>query len=55
MTAERLLFSLNSRLSGVPEVNNLDLDEYTTIVDAIFGVGLSSPVEGNYAELSSMR
>mgnify|MGYP000473710071 CR=1 FL=1 len=37
----------------VPEVNNPQWSEYTTIVDAIFGVGLSRPVEGKYAELIS--
>ena len=31
-----------------PRVHNLILDEYTTIVDAIFGVGLSRPIEGKY-------
>ncbi len=32
-------------------VNNPEWDEYTTIVDAIFGVGLARPIEGRYAEL----
>ena len=36
-----------------PRVHNLILDEYTTIVDAIFGVGLSRPIEGKYGELIS--
>lgn len=35
----------------VPVVNNLKTGEYTTIVDAIFGVGLSRTVEGNYREI----
>lgn len=35
----------------VREVNNPDWDEYTTIVDALFGVGLARPVKGRYAEL----
>lgn len=35
----------------VPIVNNPEWGEYTTIVDAIFGVGLTRPVEGRYAEL----
>lgn len=35
----------------VPVVNNPQWDEYTTIVDAVFGVGLTRPVEGHYAEL----
>lgn len=37
----------------VPVVNNLNLREYTTIVDAIFGVGLARPVEGRYAQIIS--
>lgn len=36
-----------------PRVHNLILNEYTTIVDAIFGVGLSRPIEGKYGELIS--
>lgn len=35
----------------VPVVNNPDWDEYTTIVDAIFGVGLSRPVDGPLKEI----
>ena len=35
----------------VPVVNNLETEEYTTIVDAIFGVGLSRPVEGRYRDV----
>lgn len=31
---------------SVPAVNNPKWDEYTTIVDAMFGVGLSRPIEG---------
>ena len=36
---------------GVPIVKNPDPAEYTTIVDAIFGVGLSRNVEGHYEAL----
>ena len=35
----------------VPLVNNLAAGEYTTIVDAIFGVGLDRPIEGKYREV----
>lgn len=35
----------------VPLVNNLEAGEYTTIVDAIFGVGLDRPIEGRYREV----
>lgn len=35
----------------VPVVMNPDWSEYTTIVDAVFGVGLTRPVEGRYAQL----
>lgn len=38
----------------VPLENNLQPDEYTIIVDALFGVGLSRPVEGRYAEIIHM-
>lgn len=36
---------------GVPVVNNLNFNEYTTIVDAVFGVGLSRDIQGAYQEL----
>ena len=35
----------------VPVVNNPQWREYTTIVDAVFGVGLARPVMGKYKEL----
>lgn len=35
----------------VPFVHNPKWNEYTTIVDAIFGVGLARPVEGRYLEI----
>ncbi|NCB92744.1 MAG: NAD(P)H-hydrate dehydratase [Clostridia bacterium] len=36
---------------GVVHVNNFEPDEYTTIVDAVFGVGLSRDITGKYVEL----
>lgn len=36
---------------GMKISTNLPEREYTTIVDAIFGIGLSRPVEGRYADL----
>ena len=38
-------------LYHVPETNIPDWNEYTTIVDAIFGVGLDRKIEGRYREL----
>ena len=38
----------------VPLEHNLKPDEYTIIVDALLGVGLSRPVEGRYAEIIHM-
>lgn len=53
MTAETASQFQTAEYYRVPRVHNLNLNEYTTIVDAIFGVGLSRPVEGKYAELIS--
>lgn len=36
---------------SVPQVNNPEWAEYTTIVDAIFGVGLAREVRGIYGEI----
>lgn len=36
---------------GVPVVTVTPKDEYTTIVDAVFGVGLNRPVTGTYQEI----
>lgn len=36
---------------GISVVNNFRPDEYTSIVDAVFGVGLSREVTGKYREL----
>lgn len=35
----------------VPMVNNPRYEEYTTIVDAMFGVGLSREIQGNYRKV----
>ena len=37
-----------ARNYGVSIVNKIDFREYTTIVDAVFGVGLSRKVSGSY-------
>lgn len=36
---------------GVPVVNNPRWSEYTTIVDAIFGIGLTREVQGRYSDV----
>lgn len=36
---------------GVRWINNPDYSEYTTIVDALFGVGLSRTITGTYADI----
>lgn len=33
---------------GVREVKNPDFREYTVIIDAIFGIGVSRPLAGEY-------
>ena len=53
MTAETAQQMRAAEYYQVPRVHNLNLNEYTTIVDAIFGVGLSRPVTGKYGELIS--
>ena len=51
MTEETKCQLKAARYYGVLQEHNLRTDEYTTIVDAIFGVGLARPVEGSYARL----
>lgn len=51
MTEETRLQQRIAENYGVPRVNNPRWDEYTTIVDAIFGVGLSRPVTGRMGEI----
>ncbi len=41
-----------AELSGVAIYDNIALEEYTVIVDAVFGIGLSRPLEGKYRELA---
>lgn len=53
MTSETKMQLSIARNYRVPEANNLNLREYTTIVDAVFGVGLARPVEGRYAQIIS--
>ena len=50
MTAETAGQLKTAEYYQVPRVHNLDPDEYTTIVDAIFGVGLDREVGGSYKE-----
>lgn len=48
MTAEtRMQYKIAGNYQ-IPVVNNPAYGEYTTIVDALFGVGLSRPIEGDY-------
>lgn len=51
MTRETVLQYKIATGYHVPEVNNPDWSEYTTIVDAVFGVGLARPIEGHYAKI----
>lgn len=51
MTEETALQWKIARSYHVPRVNNPQWREYTTIVDAIFGAGLSRPIEGNLKNL----
>jgi NAD(P)H-hydrate epimerase len=41
------------RYYGIPILGQADFEEYTTIVDALFGVGLSRATEGQFAEIIS--
>lgn len=36
---------------GIPVVANIPEEEYSLIIDAVFGVGLSRKISGNYAEV----
>lgn len=40
-----------ARNAGVPEYNELDLGHVRVVVDALFGIGLSSPVREPYGEI----
>lgn len=53
MTAQARQQLLIARNCKTEEVHNLYFTEYTTIVDAIFGVGLARPVEGRYGQVIS--
>lgn len=50
MTAETRMQYDIVRKYQIPVVNNPDYGEYTSIVDALFGVGLTRPVEGIYRQ-----
>lgn len=43
-----------ARKIGVRFIEELDIYKYKLIIDAIFGVGLSKPIEGSYAKLVNM-
>lgn len=51
MTEETALQYKIAKNYGVPFVNNLQWHEYTVIVDAIFGVGLTREIQGSYRDL----
>jgi len=36
---------------GVKSVKDIEQNQYTTIIDALFGIGLSQPLSGKYAEV----
>ncbi|WP_312095888.1 NAD(P)H-hydrate dehydratase [Niallia sp.] len=36
---------------GVKSVSDIGINQYTTIVDALFGIGLSRPISGKYLEV----
>lgn len=51
LTKESALQWLIAANYGVDVVNNPEWSEYTVIIDAMFGTGLSREVSGNYAEI----
>ena len=51
LTAETRLQKNICEKCGIKPCSNYQEREYTVIVDALFGVGLSRPVEGRYADI----
>lgn len=51
MTEETTLQYKICKNCGIKFCTDFQKHEYTTIIDAIFGIGLSRPIEGTYAEL----
>lgn len=51
MTEETKIQRKICETCGIKCVSNFKQREYTTIVDAIFGIGLSRTVQGNYAQI----